>query len=332
MLPSKKTGLFVAWRIFQRRNTSVAACFDLETRYYYRGWEEKSRLHKAVSYIFKAIAMLADLIRFKPKVVFLQLPPVPVLYIVAAYCRLSGCRYVADCHNVMISSKWLDWPFTKRLLHSADAMLVHNEDVAAYAEQVGFNPITLRDPLPDLHSSDDPALLTKHGLQHGTYIIVPWSFASDEPIEELFEAARDMPETLFVMTWFAEKMSSELRHVLPANLVLTGYLDSNAFNTIFSQAGAALVLTTREGTQPSAASESIALGVPLIISDLNTTRKLYKDVPIYIENSPEGIKDGVITALQERTQRVAALQSFGRDYAENLGAEISSVKRLLGLA
>ena len=109
-------------------------------------------------------------------------------------------------------------------------MLVHNEDVAVYAKQFGLDAITLRDPLPDLTSTDNPDLLAQHGLQQGTYVIVPWSFASDEPIRELFEAAESTPQTKFVMTWFAEKLPPELRNILPPNLVLTGYLDSDAFN------------------------------------------------------------------------------------------------------
>jgi len=330
-MSTQKKGLFVAWRIFQRRNTSVARKFDLETRYYYCDWEEKSRVHKIVSYLFKSVNMWRDLIHRKPEIIFLQLPPVPVLYMVALYCRLAGRRYVADCHNIMIYSRWLNWPFAKSLLRSADAMLVHNEDVAVWAKQLGFNPITLRDPLPDLNNSDDPELLAKHGLQRGDYVIVPWSFASDEPISELFQAASSLPERKFVMTWFAEKLPQELRDVLPHNLILTGYLDDSSFNAIFSQAGAALVLTTREGTQPSAASEAISLGIPLIISDLETTRKLYKDMPVYIENTASAIQAGVLLALKEREQYIAAMRVFNEEYSRSLEDEIGNVKSLLGL-
>ena len=330
-MSSSKRGLFVAWRIFQRRNISVANKFGLEPRFYYRTWEEKSRVHKASSYIFKSLNMLRDLIKFHPDVIFLQLPPVPVLYIVALFCRLTGCRYVADCHNVMIYSKWLNWPFAKTLLNAADALLVHNEDVSIYARQLGLNTITLRDPLPDLKRTTDPDLLAKYGLKKDAYVIVPWSFASDEPILELFQAAKAMPETKYVMTWFAEKLPVELREILPANLILTGYLDDNAFNAIFSDAGVALVLTTREGTQPSSASEAISLEIPLIVSDLDTTRKLYKNTPVYIENTTQGILTGVAQAFHEQEQRITAIRAFGKAYGRDLDEEIDSVKNLLGL-
>ena len=66
---------------------------------------------------------------------------------------------------------------------------------------------------------------------------------------------------------------------------------------LYANANAALVLTTREGTQPSGASEAIALGIPLVLSDIKTTRRLYKDSPVYVDNVPESISKGIKFAL-----------------------------------
>ena len=99
----------------------------------------------------------------------------------------------------------------------------------------------------------------------------------------------------------------------------------------FSQASAALVLTTREGTQPSAASEAIVLGIPLIVSDLNTTRKLYEDMPIYVQNDAPGIRDGISKALAEHDQQKAKITAFKRTFHDRLELEINDVKSLLGV-
>ena len=107
----------------------------------------------------------------------------------------------------------------------------------------------------------------------------------DEPIAELIQAAKLLPNVKFVMTWFAERLPVDARDGLPQNLVLSGFLENKEFCALFSQAGAALVMTTREGTQPSASSEAIVLEVPLIVSDLQTTRKLYKEMPVYCLSS-----------------------------------------------
>ena len=90
-------------------------------------------------------------------------------------------------------------------------------------------------------------------------------------------------------------------------------------------------MTTREGTQPSAASEAISLEIPLIVSDLDTTRKLYKNTPVYIENTTQGILTGVAQAFHEQEQRITAIRAFGKAYGRDLDEEIDSVKNLLGL-
>jgi len=232
----------------------------------------------------------------------------------------------------MIYSKWLDWPLAKPLLRRVDALLVHNEDVGQYAHRFQLDTIVLRDPLPNLTYTIDATLIEGYQLTRGRYVIVPWSFTPDEPIKELFEAIRLTPNVKFVMTWFAEKLPIEIRNKLPSNLVLTGYLDDIDFNAIFSQASAALVLTTREGTQPSAASEAIVLGVPLIVTDLQTTRKLYEDMPIYIENSVDGIRMGVNKALAKRDKCKANILVFKNKFGNRLENEICDVKLLLGLS
>jgi len=331
-MPSSNAGVFIVWRIFQRRTESLAAQFNLSVKYYYCPWEEKSKLHKAWSYVFKTASTIKDLIHNKPSIVFIQLPPTPVLYIVSAYCKLTNCKLVADCHNAMIYSKWLSWPFAKPLLRKATALLVHNEDVEQYAKKFKLQAITLRDPLPDLTNEVDRDLRTRYSFMQSNYVIAPWCFAPDEPIIELIQAAESMPQVYFVMTWFSEKLPLRTRKTLPPNLVLTGYLNDKDFNTLFSQATAALVLTTREGTQPSGASEAIALGVPLIVSDLKTTRKLYENMPIYIDNTANGIRDGVQKALDEQHARKASIMAFKEIFDSRLEKEIVDVKSLLDLA
>lgn len=321
-------GLFIVWRVFQRRSESLAAAFNLTVKYYSFGWEEKSRWHKAYSYIAKTALTLRDLFRSRPRVLFVQLPPTPVLYIAAIYCRLTGCKLVADCHNAMIYSRWLSWPFARYLLTTANTLLVHNKDVEEYAKKLGLDAVTLHDPLPSFSSSSDQGVESRFQFMEGDYVIVPWSFAPDEPVAELIDAAASMPEVNFVMTWFAERLPVA-RTSLPENLVLTGYLDDSDFTAVFAQATAALVLTTREGTQPSGATEAIALGVPLILSDLGTTRRLYDDMPIYVANTADGIRSGIQQALTERNALKEKVWAFRGTLIQRLETEVADVKSLL---
>lgn len=328
-MPKPRVGLFIVWRVFQRRTESLAEKFNLDVKYYYFAWEEKSKSHKAISYIFKTILTVKDLLYLKPPLIFIQLPPTPVLYITYLFCRLTKSRLVADCHNAMIYSKWLSWPFAKNLLRNTDTLIVHNKDVEDYAKRHQLNAITLHDPLPVMTNFTDHSLKTRYEFMKDYYVIAPWSFAPDEPINELIHAAESMPNTVFVMTWFTERLSEEIKNRLPSNIVLTGYLNDSDFTAIFAHAAAALVLTTREGTQPSGATEAITLGIPLILSDLKTTRRLYDDMPIYVDNTAEGIQYGVQQAFAEQDERKAQVLAFKDTLSKQLDTEISAVKTLL---
>jgi hypothetical protein len=204
------------------------------------------------------------------------IPPDLGAYYGAIYSWLTGSRYVSDCHNSMVYANWYKWFFAKSLLN-AGIMVVHNDHVAAYVEkELELTPYVLRTGIAKRKSRDDnPNELLGHlGLSSNCYVIL------DEPLTEVFEAINSMPDVQFVMTWYFEKLAKSVRENLPPNLKFTGFLELDNFNHLFSNAGVALVLTNRDGTQLSGMHEAMAFEIPAVISDLKTTRFLYKDVPI----------------------------------------------------
>ena len=70
----------------------------------------------------------------------------------------------------------------------------------------------------------------------------------------------------------------------------------------------------------------------MIVSDLKITRKLYRDMPVYIDNTAPAIQAGVVKAFEEKKGRIDAIRTFGEEYGRNMDAEIATVKILLGLA
>lgn len=324
-MAANNVNLFQIWKVYQRRAESIAHYFDMKLVYYHYSWEENSRLLKAASYILKSLRTLADLIRYRPKIIFIQLPPTPALYVVALYSLLTRTQYIADCHNGMILRWWLQWPFTKTLLRKASAVIVHNNDIRDFAAQYGIQAIVLRDPLPQSGNITNTGVTERFGLERGKYIIAPWNLQADEPIAEFIAAVRMLPDITFVMTWFFEKLPVSLKANLPANLVFTGYLEIDEFNDLFTGAGGAISLTTQQGIQPSAAAEAIAFSVPIILSDTETARLLYRDVPVFVRNESQSIADGVSELFRDQ----ALCKNRVEEYKGILNSELESEVRLL---
>ena len=97
-----ENNLFLVWNPFQRRAQSLGNEFGLEVKYYHFGWEEKGKVLKAFSYAIKILYTAFDLFTKKPKFVFIQLAPAPLLYIASIYCSITKTKYISDCHNTMI--------------------------------------------------------------------------------------------------------------------------------------------------------------------------------------------------------------------------------------
>jgi glycosyltransferase involved in cell wall biosynthesis len=329
-MSAKKRNLYIAWIPFQRRAESLGASFDLKVCYYYFQWEEKGRIFKLISYFAKGIATIKNLIKYRPDYVFIQLSPTPLLYTLALYCAVTRCRYISDCHNTMIyDGPMIRWPLAKTLLRKSLVLIVHNEDVQKYAEEAGLSAMILRDPLPSMEIRQSIQEVAGIRLGSSSFIIVPGSMARDEPLAELFDAARLIPEALFVMTWFVERLPAELRSIKPDNIYFTGFLNEQDFNALFANASAALVLTVREGTQPSGASEAIGLGVPLIVSDIKTTRRLYRNHSIYVKNESASIAAGVREALSDYESRATLICELRSELASESEKQIENIKKLL---
>jgi glycosyltransferase involved in cell wall biosynthesis len=324
---SEKT-IFVIWKVYQRRAESLAAKLGLDVIYYHFPWEERSKAHKLVSYFFKLISTATDLVRYRPKFLFVQLPPIPLLYLIALYSRFSGCRFIADCHNAMIDGPWIKFPFAVASLKRAQCILVHNPDIADMAREYGLDVTVSRDQLPDIPQYAGEQVLDKFNLKKGQYVIVPWNFATDEPIREFAESARVLPDVQFVATWFKERLDSELLKAMPENVYFTGFLEVDLFNQLFQHAGVALSLTVREGTQPSAASEAIAFGIPVVVSDLQTTRRLYGDKVVFVRNEPQSIAKGLTQALSDPVWRVK-IKELHREFDTQLQNEINNLRAVV---
>ena len=103
------------------------------------------------------------------------------------------------------------------------------------------------------------------------------SWAADEPIDALLEAARGRPwRSAHHLGWLN-------REVEPGpNVELTGFVADEDYAALLVRADAVVVLTTREDTLLSGAWEAIALGRPLVLSDTAALRGTFEVGPAYV--------------------------------------------------
>ena len=325
--------VFIVWKEYQRRVEVMAPYLGAECFYFHHAWEERSKFFKLLSYIPKTFNTLKCLLRNKPSLVFVQYPPTTALYAVALYAWISGAKYVSDCHMGVTNARWLKLPLARTLLKGG-GVIVHNEHLVEQTEaDLQIKPFVLRDGITKKRSpkSGDNALLKNLELTAKNYVIFPCSFSDDEPIQEVIDAAQALPEIRFVMTWHVEKLAKHIRDSLPPNIKLTGFLKTEDFNCLFTNAGAALVLTKHENVQLSGMQEAMAFGIPAVVSDLRTTRFLYRNYPVYVDNTAASIAHGVRFAIQNRMGLERQMEQLRLESEKEFFDQVTSLKFALGM-
>lgn len=329
----RQKNIFIVWKEYQRRVEVMAPYLNVEIFYFHHAWEERSKVFKAVSYILKMFNTLKCLLQNKPSLILVQYPPTPPLYVVAFYAWLSGAKYVSDCHMGVTNANWVKWPLARKLLADGK-VIVHNEHLVKQTEEeLQVKVFVLRDGIVEkrFHETGDNVLLKKLNLVPNAYVIFPCSFAADEPIQEVIDAACRLPDIRFVLTWYVEKLAKQIRDSLPPNVTLTGFLKTDDFNCLFANAGAALVLTKYENVQLSGMQEAMAFGTPAVVTDLRTTRFLYKDFPVYVDNTVASIIHGIKFALQHKLNLERQMNLLRIESEKEFIDQMATLKSALGI-
>jgi len=282
--------IFISWVKFQRRNNTICQRYNINQVNIYYDWQSRSILHKCVATIFKMVSTI-KLLRSADGAVFVQVPSVYLLYIVAIYKKVySKVFVIADCHNnIFYDSLWSKFPFLIYCLSKFDVVIAHNDCVLNHMEKKFSNLaniIVIKDLVPNFECKEDAFFLEKRN-----YTFIPCSLGEDEPVNEMVEAIAECSAHYFVITKTREQVLSKIGgHIgIPENLNCVGFLSEEKFNQYLLHCQNVLVLTKREGTQPSGAVEALGARKLIIISEVDTTKALFSDIAVFCDNATESI-------------------------------------------
>jgi glycosyltransferase involved in cell wall biosynthesis len=133
-------------------------------------------------------------------------------------------------------------------------------------------------------------------------VLMPCSFNIDEPVDTVFEAAKQIPHIDILISGPQERGVSRFDYSKkPDNVKLLGYLSSEEYETAFRQSDVVLGLTTEYHIQLSVANEATGFEVPMVISDTKLLRELFYKGAIYVETlNPTAIASGILEAIDKK--------------------------------
>lgn len=301
--PSREnSGIYIVWRLYQRRAEVVAMRMGIDLVFLPHRF--RTRWLRPLDYVLAFLRTAMILHRRRPPFVVVQTPPV----FTALPARLFGIPYLLDAHNATFQSFWGDLPGSGRLIDHAVALIVHNEEVAGIAARKfpSARIVTLRDPVVPFDIA---------GQRRVPNQVLPiFSFGSDEPVDLLLEVIERAPELDFVLTADPSRLEPSLAATLARlpNVKLTGFLPTRDYQVLLASSSAALVLTTREATQPSGACEALSSNTPLVVSRTRLTETLFGDWAHLVAHDAEEIVRELWAAIESQVDLAEQRRDWNR--------------------
>lgn len=288
--------LFVSWIRHHGRSAGLAEALGAEAVFVAVG-RLGDRRTAPLRYAVQSLRTIALLLRRRPDVLYVMAPPTLLVAIAVAYGRLFRARVVVDAHTgAVLSGDGAPKRSFAKWAARASLTLVTNEPLAARLRALGVEPVSTLD--------DPPAPWPASDVEVRDEVVFPASWWSDEPWEDVVDAARLLPDVRFVVTGRAP---AGIAGTTPPNVRLTGWLSDAAYAELLAGAGVVLALTTREYTMQRAGYEALAAHRPLVASDTETLRAYFTSGAVFAGRGGAALAEAVRTARAESARLAAEM-------------------------
>jgi glycosyltransferase involved in cell wall biosynthesis len=279
--------LCIAWAPYLRRSQVFAR--EMGCRLYLiHHLRFQTPAYAPFKYVLQTIHTILVLLRERPRVIHAANPPFVCGLVVAGYCLLSRTKYVLDHHTGAFHRIWR-WalPVQKLLSRHAASNIVVNLHWANIVHTWGGHTTVLVDPFSDL------PLGSPYAVKKGFNMVYVNTFAPDEPLSAVIDAAAQLPDIQFYITGDLQKASKNFLKELPPNVFYTGFLPDDQYIGLLRAGDAIMALSTWDYTLQEGGCEAISVGKPLVTSDWPYLREVFSEGAIYVPNTTEGIRKGI---------------------------------------
>ena len=287
-----KQAVFLVWGPPSHgpRSQVFASELGIEELHFIYATTKRGLLSAPLKYGYQAVQTLRLLFRKRPKIVFVQSPPSLAVLFVYIYCALTNSRYLVDAHSAALLLPYWTRPVWLHsfLARQAVTTIVTNEHFQNTINAWGGSAFILRDipttfPLADAYR-----------LNGNFSVVVVNTFSTDEPLQEVLEAAANLDGIQFYVTGKKSGAGQAVLAEVPGNVHLTDFLPAESYYALLNASQAVMCLTRRNHTMQRGACEALSLGKPIITSDWPLLRMYFHKGTVHVPNTSDGIRQGVL--------------------------------------
>lgn len=321
--------LWVTWEN-QLRNRTLSQNFNAELR------EVRPRTdHGLIRYLCCIRATVPLLVRWRRKRVVVQNPSLVLALLAIVMKPVLRYQLIMDAHNAGL------WPMEGRfrflnliaslLLRASDYVIVSNRELADYVIAKRGRPLVIPDPLPMHLCQDLPATPAIPGSVESAQATVVFvcTWASDEPYEEVIQAAAYVPNASFYITGNSRGKEQGIKCAISPNVCLVGYLVDSEYRDLVARADLIIDLTTRQSCLLCGAYEAVALEKPFVLTNTAALREYFSKGGVHVENNADSIAAGVKRVLGDLPRYLAEVKQLKREMHDGWRQEFDRTMELL---
>ena len=328
-LEHRHAAVFVSWIGHHGRSVALAEELGAEAIFVATG-RTGNVLSAPARYILQTTRTLRILFRKHPTTIIVMAPPLPLVALTWLASKLMRSDLVIDAHTgVFNDPKWA-WTIRTFLWFARRSRLtiVTNKPLADWLERAGVRAASLHDS-PNLMFAESKEGKARSDEPTQDTVIVPCSFSSDEPIDAIVAAAKELPAVVFYLTGSLPRLSPVAFAERPANVVFTGYLPSDEYESLFASATMVMCLTTREYTMQRGGYEALSRHKPLLTSDTRVLREYFTKGTAFTSPHQDDIRAGIVYCLENRATLADGMAVLHSQKLASWSSELDRVKEML---
>lgn len=315
------SAVFISWVRHHGRSEALAAELGVACHFVAVGTPGR-RATAPARYAIQALATSLLLVLRRPRLVICMAPPNTLLRLALVYCRLRRGRLVVDAHSdaVLRRPGFTTRASFARLAQRADAIIVTNRELAARLPD-NASAFVLDDPPQACY----PALSPPHDPARRPVVAVPLGWAMDEPIGELLDAVRELPDVDVMLTGRPRGPARHLLAGAPSNVRATGRLSDEDYHRLLSDADVVVALTTRSETMQRAGYEAMSHHTPLVTTGSAALRAYFSQGTEFAMADASDLAGAIRRALEGNSRLAAEMASLHEVKREGYEAQLAAL-------
>lgn len=258
----------------------------------------ESSLPRLFKHPFFIVKSFFYLLKKRPIILIVQNPSIVLTLLGCILHRLLGFYFIVDAHNggiVVDSPTGRKFPFFYTVWQKeADLTIVTNRFMAEIVDKNGGRSFVLPDKLPEGKNHCCP-----FGVEGRINILCVSTFDADEPFQEVFAAAKKLPEDyLIYMTGAYAKIDDDLPQKCPQQVHLTGFLSEDDYWSLLTSVDLVMDLTFRENCLVCGAYEAVSQKKPLILSNTAMLMEYFNRGAVFTQNDSVSIYHTILSAVR----------------------------------